>query len=122
MARPSDRRGDPPPGGREVLLTDGAARDLDEWYAAAYARGGFAEANRILDRIEVLFDALADGSARGEALPELRQIGRQSERQVVSADGLRVVFRPGTQRVLVVLIAPLRRSFQALLQRRLLDA
>lgn len=111
-----------PAGGREVLLTDGAARDLDEWYAAAYARGGPTEANRILDRIEVVFLGLADGATRGETVPELRQIGRDSERQLITPEGLRIVFRPGTQRVLVLLIAPLRRSFQALLQRRLLDA
>ncbi|HNR00823.1 MAG TPA: type II toxin-antitoxin system RelE/ParE family toxin [Trueperaceae bacterium] len=105
-----------------MLLTDGAARDLDEWYAAAYARGGAGEAARILDRIEVVMQALADGSMREEAVPELRQLGRHAERQVVTSEGLRVVFRPGAERVVVVLLAPVKRSFQALLERRLLDA
>jgi len=107
---------------RAVLLTDGAARDLDEWYAAAYARGGAAEATRVLDRIEVVLGSLAEGSVREEPLPELRPLGKLGERQVISDDGLRVVFRPGDDRVLVLMIAPAMRSFQALLERRLLDA
>lgn len=106
---------------RPVMLTDGAARDLDEWYAAAYARGGATEATRILDRIEVVMRTLAEGTTREETVPELRQLGRRAERQVVTDEGLRVVFRPSTERVLVVLLAPVRRSFQALLERRLLD-
>jgi hypothetical protein len=40
---------------RAVWLTDGAARDLDELYAAAYDRGGSAAADRFLDRIQVSF-------------------------------------------------------------------
>ncbi|MBX3139889.1 MAG: type II toxin-antitoxin system RelE/ParE family toxin [Trueperaceae bacterium] len=104
-----------------MMLTDGAARDLDEWYAAAYARGGATEATRILDRIEVVMRTLAEGTTREETVPELRQLGRRAERQVVTDEGLRVVFRPSAERVLVVLLAPVRRSFQALLERRLLD-
>ncbi len=103
------------------MLTDGAARDLDEWYAAAYARGGATEAARILDRIEVVMRTVAEGAAREEPVPELRRLGRRAERQVVTAEGLRVVFRPSPERVLVVVLAPVRRSFQALLERRLLD-
>lgn len=107
---------------RSVLLTDGAARDLDEWYAAAYARGGAPEATLILDRIEVVLDSLAEGALREESLPELRPLGKLAERQVVTDGGLRVVFRTGDDRVLILMIAPVKRSFQALLERRLLDA
>ena len=107
---------------RSVLLTDGAARDLDEWYAAAYARGGAAVATQVLDRIEVVLDSLAEGSLREESLPELRPLGKLAERQVVTEGGLRVVFRHDAERVLILMIAPVRRSFQALLERRLLDA
>jgi len=107
---------------KPVLLTDGAARDLDEWYAAAYARGGASEATQILDRIEVVLGSLAEGSVREEPLPELRPLGKLAERQVVTDDGLRVVFRSGDEQVLILMIAPVKRSFQALLERRLLDA
>ena len=106
---------------RHVLLTGGAARDLDEWYAAAYARGGAGLATKVLDRLEEVLEALAQRALREEPLPELRPLGRLTERQVVTDGGLRVVFRPTEDRVLVVLIAPVKRSFQALLERRLLD-
>lgn len=120
---------------RQVLLTDDAARDLEDWYAAAYARGGEQLATRILDRVQDVIASLANvpsaGSPSGspaaaplrhEPVPELRQLGVQSERQHVTEDGLRLVFREHEQRVVVVLIAPVERSFQSLLERRLLDA
>lgn len=107
---------------RTVLLTDGAARDLDEWYAAAYARGGYLGGSEVLDKVEAALESLSKGSLREEPLPELQRLGRLSERQVVTDQGLRVVFRPREDTVLVVLIAPVKRSFQALLERRLLDA
>lgn len=107
---------------RKVLLTDGAARDLDEWYAAAYARGGPSEATNILDRIQVVLEGLAGTELDDEPLPELRQLGVVDERQQVTADGLRVVYRVSDERVVVVSIAPVKRSFQSLLERRLLDA
>lgn len=106
---------------KAVMLTDGAARDLDEWYAAAHARGGEPEATRILDRIETVLEALGTGSLREEPVPELLHLGMRAERQVVTGEGLRVVFHPAAERVIVVLLAPVRRSFQMLLQRRLLD-
>ncbi|HEX7039528.1 MAG TPA: type II toxin-antitoxin system RelE/ParE family toxin [Trueperaceae bacterium] len=107
---------------RRVLLTDGAARDLDEWYAAAYARGGPAAASRALDLIEQVVGRLAAGDVRDEPLPQLRELGITAERQVVTSDGLRVVYRASGDSVVVVLMAPVARSFQSLLQRRLLDA
>lgn len=106
---------------KRVMLTDGAARGLDEWYLGAHARGGAREATRILDRIEVVLQGLADGSLRGEVVPELRHLGRHAERQVVTDEGLRVVFRSSTERIVVILLAPMKQSFQALLERRLLD-
>lgn len=107
---------------RQVLLTDGAARDLDEWYAAAYARGGPSEATLTLDRIEVVMERLSAGEVRDERIPELQELGITQERQLVTDDGLRVVYRVSGERVVVVLLAPAKRSFQSLLQRRLLDA
>lgn len=107
---------------RDVLLTDAAARDLDELYAAAFARGGPTEATQILDRIQVLVDGLAEETLTEAPLPELSELGILSARQHVTADGLRVVYRPSEESVTVVLLAPLGRSFQSLLERRLLDA
>ncbi len=107
---------------RRVLLTDGAARDLDEWYAAAYARGGPVEASRALDLIEEVVGRLAAGDVPHEPLPQLGELGITDERQVVTRDGLRVVYRAAGDDVVVVLMAPAGRSFQSLLLRRLLDA
>lgn len=106
----------------QVLLTDGAARDLDEWYAAAYARGGHLVAARSLERIGSVFEGISSGRLRDESLPELRHLGRHLERQVVTDDGLKIVFRRDADRLLVVLIEPVNRSYQTLLERRLLDA
>lgn len=107
---------------RPVLLTDGAARDLDEWYAAAHARGGLDEATRILDRLQVVLTRLGAGELRDEPLPELRALGIAAARQHVTEDGQRVVFRAQADRVVVVLLAPVNRSYRSLLERRLLDA
>jgi len=107
---------------RTVLLTDDAARDLDEWYAAAYARGGSAEATAVLDRIQVVVNGLVEAALTDEPLPELRLLGVLEERQHITDDGLRIVYRVSDERVVVVLIAPVKRSFQSLLERRLLDA
>lgn len=104
-----------------VHLTDAAARDLDELYAGAYERGGAQEATSILDRIEVMIRALAEGTARATTLPLLDRLGAVPVRQHVSRDGLRVVFRRDGERLAVVLIAPANRSFQSLLERRVLE-
>lgn len=104
-----------------VHLTDAAARDLDELYAGAYERGGAPEATSILDRIEDIIRDLKEGTARSATLPLLDPLGAVGARQHVSGDQLRVVFRRDGERVAVVLIAPANRSFQSLLERRVLD-
>jgi len=107
---------------RPVLLTDGAARDLDELYAAAYERGGFGPANRILDRIRSGLERIAQRSEDGRPPPELRALGMRGAREV-RIDGHRIVYRTrGEEEVHVVLIAAETRSMQSLLQRRMLDA
>ena len=106
---------------RSVLLTDGAARDLDELYAGAYDRGGAAEANRMLDRIEVAFSWLHDRADRGEPIPALRELGMHEALQLHLED-VRLTYRLQQDEVHVVSLAPLGRSAQALVQRRMLDA
>ncbi len=104
-----------------VLLTDGAARDLDELYAAAYDRGGSPRADLFLDRIQILLGALEARPDGGRPVPELRRLGLIGGRQQRD-DDLRVLYRLHEEAVLVVAIAPVERSWQALLQRRLLDS
>ena len=104
-----------------VLLTDGAARDLDELYAAAYDAGGSSRADLFLDRIQTVLTDLDATSGRGQPLPELQRLGLIDGRQQRDGD-LRVLYRLREEAVLVVAIAPIERSWQALLQRRLLDS
>jgi len=112
---------------RAVLLTDGAARDLDELYAAAYDRGGADGADRFLDRIQVLLTRLADEGSAGRRLPQLRRLGLDDGRVLRDGD-LRIVYRLrqaearlGEADALLVLIANAGRSMQSLLQRRMLE-
>ncbi len=104
-----------------VLLTDGAARDLDELYADAYDRGGVAMADRLLDRIQTCLEGLAEDAPTGRTLPELRRLGLDDGRVLRDGD-LRFVYRLRTSDALLVAIAHERRSMQSLLQRRLLDS
>lgn len=106
---------------RPVLLTDGAARDLDELYAAAYERGGFGQADRILDRIRSGLERIAQRPEDGAPPPELRALGMRRAREL-RLDGHRIVYRERGDEVHVVLIAAESRSMQSLLQRRMLDA
>ncbi|MFN2321843.1 MAG: type II toxin-antitoxin system RelE/ParE family toxin [Trueperaceae bacterium] len=104
-----------------MLLTDGAARDLDELYAAAYDRGGATRADLFLDRIQNVLTSLGATPGRGRRLPELQRLGLADGRQQLDGD-LRVLYRMRTDSVLIVAIAPAERSWQALLQRRVLDS
>ena len=104
-----------------VLLTDGAARDLDELYAAAYDRGGAPRADLFLDRIQDALSRLEAVPEVGRPLPELQRLGLADGRQLRDVE-LRLLYRVRADAVLVVAIAPAERSWQALLQRRLLDS
>lgn len=106
---------------RAVLLTDAAARDLDELYAAAYEGGGARSADRFLDRIQVAFERLATSAESGDPLPELREMGLRDDLQLRDEDH-RIVYRVRGDEVQIVLIAPWERSLQSLLKRRMLDA
>jgi toxin ParE1/3/4 len=105
----------------DVLLTDGAARDLDELYAEAYDRGGAVTADRLLDRIQVCLERIAKEAPRGRTLPELQRLGLDDGR-VVRDGELRFVYRLRMASALLVLIAHERRSMQSLLLRRVLDS
>ena len=104
-----------------VLLTDGAARDLDELYAEAYDRGGALAADLFLDRIQVCLVRIAAEAPTGRTLPDLHRLGLDDGRVLRDGD-LRFVYRLRMTDALLVLIARDRRSMQSLLQRRMLDS
>ncbi len=105
----------------EVLLTDGAARDLDELYAVRYDLSGAQEADLFLDHIQDALDRLAETPLAGQPLGIVARFGLHAARQL--RDGpWRILYRLAGERLYVDAIAHERRSFQSLLERRLLDA
>ncbi len=104
-----------------MLLTDAAARDLDELYFAAHERHGGGPADRILNQIRSSLGRIAANPDAGAPPPELRALGMRDAREVRS-DGHRIVYRLRTDGAHVVTIAAEARSMQSLLQRRMLDA
>ena len=76
-------------------------------------------ADHVLDRILEVCDRLEQFPERGHFPPELRSIGMKRYRQV-QFKPYRIIYEMRRRDVIVHLIADGRRSFQALLERRLL--
>lgn len=104
-----------------AFLTDGAARDLDEGYAGAYALGGRAEGDRYLIRIQDLLHELGTSRARSVAL-EASYPAHDGPARQVRDDHVRMIYVVRDGGTYVVAIAPVGQSMQALLQRRMWDA
>jgi toxin ParE1/3/4 len=104
-----------------VLLTEHAARDLEDIYAHIAERDGPSRADRAVDRIEEMLASLATFPERGAHPRELRALGFHEYRQLLFKP-YRLIYRVIADRVYVHLIADGRRDMQALLARRLLGA
>jgi toxin ParE1/3/4 len=105
----------------KVWLTDDAARDLADILDHIVARHGAAEAAHVINQIKRTLSSLNDWPERGAYPKELLALGIREYREVFFKP-YRVIFRVVGDDVFVLLIADGRRDFQALLQRRLLDA
>ena len=103
----------------EVLLTEGAERDLEAIHDFITASGSKAEADQVLDRIMVAAVSLASFPGRGTHPRELAALGILEYRQVFFKP-YRVIYRILGQRVVISLIADGRREMQTLLEHRLL--
>ena len=105
----------------EVLLTQGAEQDLESIhdYIAEFDSG--ANANRVLDRLMAVVQALARFPERGSYPKELVALGIKDYRQTAFKP-YRAIYRVLGSRVVVYLIAGGRRDMQSLLARRLLGA
>lgn len=103
----------------EVLLTEGAARDLEEIIDYIAEHDDPSKAAQVLDRIEVTVESLATFPERGSHPKELLALGIRDYRQTFLRP-YRVIYRIVGQRVYVYLIVDGRRDMQALLARRLL--
>lgn len=103
----------------KVLLTDDAARDLEELHRYLAAPDTLAAADHVLDRIEKVFLRLAALPERGHPPKELAALGLREIREVFFKP-YRVIYRLIDKQVYVYLIADGRRDMQTLLARRLL--
>lgn len=107
--------------GFQVLLTDDAARDLEDIYTYIGRHDGQGEANHVLDRIETVLATLSENPSRGAFPGELIALGLREFRQVFFKP-YRIIYRIIEKNVYVLLIADGRRDMQTLLQVRLLQS
>jgi toxin ParE1/3/4 len=104
-----------------VLLTDDAARDLEEICDTIAVHDAPQAADYVLGRIEKTFSRLCEFPERGAYPKELLALGIREYREIFFKP-YRIIYRVIDKTVYVLLIADGRRDMQTLLQRRLLGA
>jgi toxin ParE1/3/4 len=104
-----------------VLLTQDAARDLDELYDYIALQDAPRKADYVLEQIEKAFSKLSESPERGAYPKELLALGIREYREIFFKP-YRIIYRVMDKIVYVLLIVDGRRDLQSLLQRRLLDA
>ncbi len=105
----------------QVLLTEGAERDLEALYGYIAEFDQPANADHVLDRLLQAVESLETFPERGAYPKELIALGIREYRQT-AFNPYRVIYRVLGQQVFVYLIADGRRDMQSLLARRLLGA
>jgi toxin ParE1/3/4 len=105
----------------EVLLTEGAERELESVHDYIAEFDGVACADRVLDRLMAVVDGLSRFPERGSYPRELIALGIREYRQT-SFKPYRVIYRVVGKQVFIHLVADGRRNMQTLLARRLLGA
>lgn len=103
----------------EVLLTEGAERDLEEIYDYIAEFDSPEKAHYVLNRLLEVAESLATFPGRGAHPRELRALGIREYRQTFFQP-YRVIYRVMGKQVFIYLIADGRRDMQSLLSRRLL--
>jgi toxin ParE1/3/4 len=103
-----------------VLMTDDAARDLEELYGHIALHDTPQKAEYVLSQIEKAFSQLSQFPERSSYPKELLALGIRDYREIFFKP-YRIIYRVVDNNVYVFLIADGRRDMQALLQRRLLD-
>src|SRR5512133_3785875 len=105
----------------QVLVTDAAARDLEDLYNHVRRRDGSERAGHLLKQLEELLSSLSDSPNRGSYPKELQALGIQEYREDFFRP-YRVSYRTVEDRADILLLADGRRDLQSLLERRLLEA
>ena len=104
-----------------VLLTDDAARDLEEICDYIDRHDLPGRADHVLRRIEKAFSSLSEHPHRGSYPKELLDIGIREYREVFFKP-YRIIYRVTEDNVYVLVITDGRRNMRGLLERRLLLA
>lgn len=105
----------------EVLLTEGAERDLESIYDYIAEFDCVANANYVLDQLMEVIESLSRFPERGSNPRELSTLGIREYRQA-SFKPYRVIYRVLEAKVIIYVIADGRRDMQSHLARRLLGA
>ncbi|MGQ0525549.1 MAG: type II toxin-antitoxin system RelE/ParE family toxin [Betaproteobacteria bacterium] len=105
----------------DVLITQGAERDLEEIYDHIAEFDSPEKADYVLRHLLEVAERLARFPDRGPHPKELQALGIREYRQAYFKP-FRLLYRIIGKRVLIYLIADGRRDMQALLSRRLLGA
>lgn len=105
----------------EVLLTEGAAQDLEAMHDYIAEFDCVANANHVLDKLIDVVESLSQFPERGGFPKELVSVGIKEYRQTFFKP-YRVIYRIGGSQVIIYLIADGRRDMQSVLARRLLGA
>jgi toxin ParE1/3/4 len=103
----------------QVLMTDDAARDLEEIHEYVEQNDGPGKADYVLGKIESALNALSEIPRRGAYPKELLALGIRDYREIFFKP-YRIVYRVLEEDVCIFLVADGRRDMQTLLQRRVL--
>jgi toxin ParE1/3/4 len=104
-----------------VLLTNDAARDLEELYDYIALHDAPQKADYVLEQVERAFSTLSEFPERGAYPKELAALGIREYREIFFKS-YRIIYRVIDKNIYVLLIVDGRRDMQTLLQRRLLGA
>ena len=105
----------------EVLITEGAERDLEEIHGYIAEFDSPEKADYVLNRLLEVVERLAAFPERGPHPRELQALGIREYRQTFF-NPYRLIYRVVGKQVFIYLIADGRRDMQSLLSRRLLGA
>lgn len=103
-----------------VFLSDDANRDLHELYNYIARHDSPNNADKVLSRIENIFNDLTEYQNRGAYPKELLALGIHEYREVFFKP-YRIIYRVVEDNVYVLLLADGRKDMQTLLQQRLLQ-
>ena len=104
---------------RRVLWTRAAQRDLEAIVDYIADREPLT-ALQVLARLQARAGKLAAQPLRGRRVPELRDLGIDSYRELIEAPW-RIIYRPAAERIYVMAVVDARRDLQTVLMERLLQ-